>query len=115
MSAYNPIATMQGLETGGFERKQAQTLIGALDDVRADLVTKPELEAGISDARNDFKAEMKLLRADFRADMANLSAAFDAKLNVMAWRICGSLGTLIVLGFGTLGFLITLHQTGGAR
>jgi hypothetical protein len=110
MSAYNPIATMQNLETGGFERTQAHTLIGALDDVRADLATKADLDAGFLATRAEFKAELSLVKADIRVDLANLSAALDAKLNAFAWRICGAFGVLMGLGFAAMGILIDLHK-----
>jgi hypothetical protein len=104
MNAFNPIATLQMLKARGVPHTQAEAIADGLTEARIGLATKPELEAEISAARDDFKAEMKLLRADFRAD-----------LNAMALRLF--LANTGILGVATtiLGFLISLHQTGGAR
>ena len=92
MNAFNPIATMQKLEASGFARQQAETLADALSDVRTDLVTKIDLDAGLSATR------------------ASLEAAIDIKLNAFAWRVCGVLGAWMAVGFSALGLLISIHK-----
>jgi hypothetical protein len=83
MSEYNPIDTLLRLEAAGVDHDMAASFATEFTKVRADLVTKSDLEAALAATTQDLKLAM----------------------NALTLRVCAANGVMIALGFSILEYL----------
>lgn len=76
MNAFNPIATMQKLESVGMERKQAETLADELHHATTELVTKDELQKALDAQANTLTLRIGGMVAAMLALAVTLSKIF---------------------------------------
>ena len=77
------------LENGGFDAKQAETLIRIINGGTGEQATK----ADIQELRQDFKADIQELRQDFKADIQEIRQDFKAGLKELREDFKGQFAT----------------------
>lgn len=76
MNAFNPITTMQKLEAGGMDRRQAETLADELHHATTELVTKDELTKALDAQANTLTLRIGGMVAAMLALTVTLSKIF---------------------------------------
>ena len=98
------------LEQSGITRVQAVAMSKAQHVVIAGVISSGvATKIDITELRSDVKINMSELKAELKADIALLRSDMTNKIDSMSSKILISLGSLMVIGFTVLGFLIKSH------